>query len=215
MTKTTFAHSQLRGLVERIERLEEEKRALSADIRQIYSEAKANGFDPKILRKVIRLRAMDVAARQEEEAMIDIYMAGLGGGETRDTHSSFSDAEVTSDTTSEQAAGETALINSAGKMLPPVADPINDATPSGVEQTAGVPQHVPPAVAPQYDSGQANSEGEGGRSPTKETGEAGLPPDISSAVNSPDPAASHDDDLTLPAFLKRPKPGSSHYLGAG
>ena len=58
-TKTTFAKGQLRSLVERIERLEEEKRALAGDIREVYGEAKANGFDTKILRKVLTIRRKD------------------------------------------------------------------------------------------------------------------------------------------------------------
>ncbi len=80
--KTTFAHGQIRSIVERIERLEEEKKTIAADIKEVYAEAKGNGFDIKILRKVISLRKKDVNDRQEEEAMIDLYLAALGmGGE--------------------------------------------------------------------------------------------------------------------------------------
>lgn len=78
------AQRVLKALVERIERLEEEKKAILADIKEIYGEAKAFGFTPKILRKVIRLRAMDRAARQEEEALIDLYMAALEGEDQPD-----------------------------------------------------------------------------------------------------------------------------------
>lgn len=77
-TKTSFAQSQLRGIVERIERLEEEKKAIAGDIKEIYAEAKGNGFDTKVLRKVIALRKMDGAERQEQEAMLDVYLAALG-----------------------------------------------------------------------------------------------------------------------------------------
>jgi uncharacterized protein (UPF0335 family) len=76
--KTSFAHGQLRAIVERIERLEEEKKTIAADIKEVYAEAKGNGFDTKILRKVISLRKKDVAERQEEESMIDVYLAALG-----------------------------------------------------------------------------------------------------------------------------------------
>ena len=76
--KTTFAHGQLRAIVERIERLEEEKKTNAADIKEVYAEAKGNGFDIKILRKVISLRKKDVNERQEEESMIDVYLAALG-----------------------------------------------------------------------------------------------------------------------------------------
>ena len=78
MTKTTFAHGQLKSLVERIERLEEEKNTLSADIKEVYAEAKANGFDTKILRKVIALRKKETAVREEEQSMLEVYMAALG-----------------------------------------------------------------------------------------------------------------------------------------
>jgi len=77
-TKTTFAHGQLRALVERIERLEEEKASITGDIKEVYAEAKANGFDTKVLRKVVSLRKKDASERQEEEAMIEVYLSALG-----------------------------------------------------------------------------------------------------------------------------------------
>ena len=73
-----FAKDQLRSLIERIERLEEEKAALTADIREIYSEAKNVGFDSKIIRQVVRLRKLDRADRQEQEAILDLYLSALG-----------------------------------------------------------------------------------------------------------------------------------------
>ena len=72
------AADQLRAFVERIERLEEEKATISADIKDVYGEAKANGYDTKILRMVIRLRKQDAAERQEQEALLDLYMHALG-----------------------------------------------------------------------------------------------------------------------------------------
>jgi uncharacterized protein (UPF0335 family) len=80
MTKTNFAKDQLKSVVERIERLEEEKAALSADIKEVYAEAKGNGFDVKILRKVIRIRKMDAAERSTEEEMLDLYLSAVGSG---------------------------------------------------------------------------------------------------------------------------------------
>ncbi|GBE44914.1 hypothetical protein BMS3Bbin10_03021 [bacterium BMS3Bbin10] len=68
----------LRAFVERIERLEEEKAALTADIREVYSEAKAMGFDAKILRKVVGLRKQDVQEREEQEAVLATYLIALG-----------------------------------------------------------------------------------------------------------------------------------------
>ena len=74
----TFAKEQLRSIVERVERLEEEKQALSDDIKEVYAEAKGNGFDAKTLRQVVRLRKQDAAERQEREALLDLYMHALG-----------------------------------------------------------------------------------------------------------------------------------------
>ncbi len=76
--QTNFAQGQLRAIIERIERLEEEKKTIAADIREVYAEAKANGFDTKILRKVITLRKKDTVEREEEQAMIDLYLHALG-----------------------------------------------------------------------------------------------------------------------------------------
>lgn len=74
----SFAKDQLKSLVERVERLEEEKAALTADIREVYSEAKGQGFDTKIMRQVVRLRKLDRADRQEQEAILDLYLGALG-----------------------------------------------------------------------------------------------------------------------------------------
>jgi uncharacterized protein (UPF0335 family) len=71
-------NAQLKAVVERIERLEEDKAALSADIKEVYAEAKANGFDVKTLRKVISVRKVDAARRAEAEAMLEVYMNALG-----------------------------------------------------------------------------------------------------------------------------------------
>ena len=78
MAKTGFAKEHLKSFIERIERLEEEKAALAADIREVYAEAKGQGFDTKIMRQVIRLRKLDRADRQEQEAMLDLYLGALG-----------------------------------------------------------------------------------------------------------------------------------------
>ena len=72
------AGDQLRTIVERVELLEEEKKTIAEDIKEVYAEAKANGFDTKILRKVVSLRKVEAAERQEQEAMLDLYMAALG-----------------------------------------------------------------------------------------------------------------------------------------
>jgi uncharacterized protein (UPF0335 family) len=72
------AAGQLRSFVERIERLEEEKKGIADDIRDVFAEAKGNGYDTKVMRQVIRLRKKDAAERQEEEALLDLYMHALG-----------------------------------------------------------------------------------------------------------------------------------------
>lgn len=72
------ARDQLKAIIERIERLEEEKQAIAGDIKEVYGEAKANGFDTKTLRQIVRIRKQDSAERQEQEALLDLYMHALG-----------------------------------------------------------------------------------------------------------------------------------------
>lgn len=78
MAKSGFAKEQLRSFVDRIERLEEERSALTADMREVYSEAKGTGFDTKIMRQVVRLRKLDKADFQEQEAVLDLYLTAMG-----------------------------------------------------------------------------------------------------------------------------------------
>ncbi|HZJ13151.1 MAG TPA: DUF2312 domain-containing protein [Methyloceanibacter sp.] len=81
MQLQTSAKDQLRAFVTRIERLEEEKAALAADLREIYAEAKGSGFDVKALRAVVRLRKQDETKRREEEATLTTYLHALGMAE--------------------------------------------------------------------------------------------------------------------------------------
>ena len=81
MQLQTSAKDQLRAIVTRIERLEEEKAALAADLREVYAEAKGNGFDVKALRTVVRLRKQDENKRREEEAVLTTYLHALGMAE--------------------------------------------------------------------------------------------------------------------------------------
>lgn len=78
MVKSGFAGEHLKSFIERIERLEEEKAALAADVREVYSEAKGNGFDTKVMRQVVALRKLDTADRQEQDAILDLYLSALG-----------------------------------------------------------------------------------------------------------------------------------------
>lgn len=73
-----IAKDQLAAFVDRIERLEEEKKGVSDDIKEVYSEAKGNGFDTKVLRKLIAVRKQDASERAEQEAILDLYLAALG-----------------------------------------------------------------------------------------------------------------------------------------
>ncbi len=73
-----FAKDQLKAIIERIERLEEEKKATSDDIRDVYAEAKGNGFDTKALRTIVRMRKMDSDERREQQEVLDTYLHALG-----------------------------------------------------------------------------------------------------------------------------------------
>ena len=75
---TSFAKDQLKAIIERIERLEEEKKAIADDIKDVYAEAKGNGYDVKALRTIIRLRKQDADERHEEETILETYMQALG-----------------------------------------------------------------------------------------------------------------------------------------
>ncbi len=74
----SVAAGELKAFIERIERLEEEKKALAGDLRDVYTEAKSQGFDTKVMRKIVALRRRDHAERKEEEAIRDLYLDALG-----------------------------------------------------------------------------------------------------------------------------------------
>ena len=78
MAEGSVAADQLRLFIERIERLEEEKKGIADDIRDVYAEAKANGYDTKTMRGIVRLRKMEQHARQEADALMETYRAALG-----------------------------------------------------------------------------------------------------------------------------------------
>jgi uncharacterized protein (UPF0335 family) len=75
---TKFAKDQLKSIIERIERLEEEKKAISDDIKDVYAEAKGNGYDVKALRTIVRMRKQDPNERSEEQTILETYMQALG-----------------------------------------------------------------------------------------------------------------------------------------
>ncbi len=78
MSEGTIAADELRLLIERIERLEEEKKGIADDIKDVYAEAKGVGFDTKVMRQVIRIRKMEKNERQETEAILELYLSALG-----------------------------------------------------------------------------------------------------------------------------------------
>ena len=78
MADGTVAADQLRLFIERVERLEEEKKGISDDIKDVYAEAKANGYDTKTMRKVVALRRLETHVRQEADALLETYRAALG-----------------------------------------------------------------------------------------------------------------------------------------
>ncbi len=80
MADGTVAADQLRLFIERIERLEEEKKGIADDVRDVYSEAKANGYDTRTMRAIVRLRKMESNARQEADALMETYRSALGLG---------------------------------------------------------------------------------------------------------------------------------------
>ena len=78
MSATDIAKDQLLSIVERVERLEEEKKGISDDIREVYAEAAGNGFDKAALREIIRIRRQDAAEREERDAIVELYASALG-----------------------------------------------------------------------------------------------------------------------------------------
>lgn len=90
MTTTSpdsVAQDQIKAFIERNERLEEEKDAIGGDIKEVYAEAKGNGFDTKVLREIIRIRKMDHAERMEHEALLELYLTALGMASAPDEES--------------------------------------------------------------------------------------------------------------------------------
>jgi len=75
---TTTAQGRLRSIIERLERLDDDKQAVMVDMKEVFAEAKGEGYDVKVLRKVLRIRKQDKAKRQEEEAILDLYLSNLG-----------------------------------------------------------------------------------------------------------------------------------------
>ena len=80
-SNSDISGNRLKSFIERVERLEEEKKALAEDIRDVYSEAKSTGFEPKIMRKIVSLRKSNLEKRREEQELLDLYMSAIGMAE--------------------------------------------------------------------------------------------------------------------------------------
>ena len=78
MSANTLDSAHLKAFIERVERLEEEKRALAEDVKEVYDEAKGTGYDVKIMRKIVAIRRQDAAKRREEQEILDLYLQSLG-----------------------------------------------------------------------------------------------------------------------------------------
>jgi uncharacterized protein (UPF0335 family) len=78
ISSDSVAQDQIRAFIERIERLEEEKASIAGDIKEVYAEAKGNGFDTKVLRKIVSIRKQDHNERMEQEALLELYLTALG-----------------------------------------------------------------------------------------------------------------------------------------
>jgi uncharacterized protein (UPF0335 family) len=78
ISSDSVAQDQIRAFIERIERLEEEKSSIAGDIKEVYAEAKGNGFDTKVLRKIVSIRKQDHNERMEQEALLELYLTALG-----------------------------------------------------------------------------------------------------------------------------------------
>ncbi len=78
VSSDSVAQDQIKAFIERIERLEEEKAAIAGDIKEVYAEAKGNGFDTKVLRKIVSIRKQDQNERMEQEALLELYLTALG-----------------------------------------------------------------------------------------------------------------------------------------
>lgn len=126
-----IAADQLRAVVERIERLEEEKAGLTSDIKDIFAEAKGNGYDVKTLRKVLRLRKQDAAERDEEEFLLDTYLSALGMAPQMDL---FEDAQEETPPENQPPVDEAALYEAAVDVV--VRD--NNASTSYLQRRLGV-----------------------------------------------------------------------------
>lgn len=197
--KTTFAQGQLRSLIERIERLNEEKAAISADVKGVYAEAKSAGFDTKIMRAIISLRKKDADERQEEEALLDVYMSALG------MQPSFFDedqSETQSGVASRPVEGSGGLDTATGAPAAPIQEQAPEVFPMGagkpptdetVDAVSGALDHVPAKSA---DLAQSEN-------PPLDEDQESLAGEVEGARSPVDAPSTEISDLHIPPFLDR------------
>lgn len=188
MAKSGFAKEHLKSFIERVERLLEEKDALTSDIREVYAEAKGQGFDTKTMRQVVALRKMETADRQEQEAMRELYMSALG---------------MLADTPLGQAAMNAAKPYKAPRKTKPLP-PHDPDTGEVIEQGIPKPATEAAAVASEDDTeGQKVPAESDYRADDAESGDgmasAPMHANVSEGVTGGESAALPE----LPAFLRR------------
>jgi uncharacterized protein (UPF0335 family) len=163
MPTESVAQDQLRAFVERIERMEEEKKAISDDIKEIYAEAKGNGFDTKVLRQVIRIRKQDRAERLEFEAILELYLAALGmsSGPTEDEQAEHDEAETAPPAKVRRGRGGKAMTEALAERAassPSVRTAVENlqrsVDQSGHTLTITMPGHEPVTLAPRQKRGR-------------------------------------------------------------
>lgn len=191
-----IAAERLLGFIERVERLEEEKAALAIDIREVFAEAKATGFDPKTMRQIVKLRKMDQAERDEAEALLDIYKGALG-------------------MLSGTPLGEAAVRRLAGQPPKPDGDGDGDADDAGPDDAD--PANPPAPGEPEPDVGAARELGAAAAGEGKPVTANPFPPHDPrrAAWDEEWCRAAGSDGMDIPDAWKRRKPGSAGGDNAG
>lgn len=210
----TAAPMQLRSLVERIERLNEEKAGIQADIAEVYAECKAFGFDKKIVRKCVQIRAQDSAQRQEEEAILDLYLSALGmkPGDEDATISGAGTPGLARPQPSQAPVGAAAAPEAAAEPPCKPAGPALDGRSTGEAGEAATQSPNPPETAATAPSPPAVEGGAGGEdfpvsSPPahQPAPDAAFTPADGATAEADEGAASAStaDMPDLPAFMDR------------
>jgi uncharacterized protein (UPF0335 family) len=228
MSKTSFAQGQLKAFVDRIERLEEEKKAIASDVKKIYAEAKGTGLDTKILRKVIAIRKKDAAERQEEEAMLDVYLAALGIQPSLFEDQESQSSEPTPAATGWQAEGEASVVVSSSADQSPASASLDapdkgagdvppaDKTPAPTIQEPQ-PDKVPALAAQVIAEVLPAASAVTAPVPEPQSGVLSAPAvqEDAAALTSPVASSPPDEMPEMPNFLRRDRATATDYFRAG